>query len=132
MANSYVDEVGNIRQGLNTIAGLPYYCVDSVVRERAQNGEYESIYDLIERTCDSMDHTCLERLLSAGALECLGCDRENTGRLRKEDYDSIDELLAYGRRFSQEHNKDTPTLFSHAPEFVIPRPNLGFDKQGQK
>lgn len=132
VANSYVDEVGNIRQCLNTIAGLPYYCVDSVVRERAQNGEYESIYDLIERTCDSMDHTCLERLLSAGALECLGCDRENTGRLRKEDYDSIDELLAYGRRFSQEHNNDTPTLFSHAPEFVIPRPNLGFDKQGQK
>ena len=107
VANSYVDEVGNIWQGLNTIAGLPYYCVNSIVRERAQNGEYESIYDLIERNCDSMDHTCLERLLSAGALERLGYDREESKQLRKGDYDLIDDLLHHARLFNKGHNNAT-------------------------
>ena len=102
-ANSYVDEVGNIWQGLNTIAGLPYYCVDSIVRERTQNGKYDSIYDLIERNCGSLDRTCLERLLSAGALECLGYSRKESGQLRKGDYNIIDDLLYHARLFNNDH-----------------------------
>ena len=102
-ACSFVDDDGNIQQGLQNISGIPLFCVEAIIREREQNGEYEDINDFIERTCQFIDRTCIDKLLSAGALDCLGYNPDIVRQMRRADSEDIDELLAYSKRLYQEH-----------------------------
>ena len=65
-----------IRFGLGSIKNVGIAVVDSIVRERQQNGEYKSFTDFCERVQDeAVNKKCIESLIKAGAFDELGQTR---------------------------------------------------------
>ena len=65
-----------IRFGLGTIKNVGIGVVDSIVREREKNGQYESFTSFCERIKDeSVNKKCIESLIKAGAFDDFGKTR---------------------------------------------------------
>ena len=65
-----------IRFGLGSIKNVGIAVVDSIVRERQQNGEYKSFTDFCERVQDeAVNKKCIESLIKAGAFDEFGQTR---------------------------------------------------------
>ena len=65
-----------IRFGLGSIKNVGIAVVDSIVRERQQNGEYKSFTDFCERVQDeAVNKKCIESLIKAGAFYEFGQTR---------------------------------------------------------
>ena len=65
-----------IRFGLGSIKNVGIAVVDSIVREREQNGEYKSFTDFCERVQDeAVNKKCIESLIKAGAFDEFGQTR---------------------------------------------------------
>ena len=65
-----------IRFGLGSIKNVGIAVVDSIVRERQQNGEYKSFTDFCERVQDeAVNKKCIESLIKAGTFDEFGQTR---------------------------------------------------------
>ncbi len=62
-----------IRFGMGAIKGVGEQALEEVVKEREENGQYSSLYNLCERVDPkSLNRSTLETLIKAGALNSLG------------------------------------------------------------
>lgn len=67
----------SIRFGLGSIKNVGIAAVDSIVRERNENGEYKDFADFCERIYgESVNKKCIESLIKAGAFDNLGKTRK--------------------------------------------------------
>ena len=64
-----------IRFGLLAIKNLGLGMISKIIREREQNGKYESFYDFLERIYDVYNRRACESLILSGALDGLGANR---------------------------------------------------------
>jgi len=65
-----------IRFGLGTIKNVGISAIDSIVRERENNGQYESFTSFCERIKnESVNKKCIESLIKAGAFDDFGKTR---------------------------------------------------------
>ena len=66
-----VNKKGQIRFGLGAIKGVGGAAVESIIKERKQNGPYTSVFDFISRTdLRAANKRCLESLVLGGGLDC--------------------------------------------------------------
>ena len=111
MAKFSVNKNGEIRFGLAAIKGVGLNVVQSILDERNANGEFKSIYDLVERiNLTTCNRKVLDNLALAGAFDCFGVHREDFGK--NDDSVSFSEtLMRYGQRFQMDKANSAASLF---------------------
>ena len=68
--SKFTVEDGKIRFGLGSIKNVGIAPVESIVKERTENGEYESFTNFCERIADEgVNKKCIESLIKAGAFD---------------------------------------------------------------
>lgn len=72
-----------IRFGLGAIKNIGVVIVDKIVTERNNNGEFESLVNLFERTATILNKALIENLIKGGAFDCFG--RTRADMLQKYD-----------------------------------------------
>lgn len=114
-----VNNQGEIRFGMGAIKGLGENAVNSIIEEREANGEYASIFNLVERVnLRNINKRSLEALAGAGAFDQF----ENTHRAQyfyKSAADGatfLETALKYGYNFQTKASGLQPSLFDAADE----------------
>jgi DNA polymerase-3 subunit alpha len=114
-----VNNQGEIRFGMGAIKGLGENAVNSIIEEREANGNYTSIFNLVERVnLRTINRRSLEALASAGAFDQF----ENTHRAQyfyKASVDGasfLETALKYGYDFQAKASGVQQSLFDAADE----------------
>jgi DNA polymerase-3 subunit alpha len=118
-----VNKRGEIRFGLGGVKNVGEAAVESIVQERKANGNYTSIYDFLERVdFKACNKKTIEALVLSGSFDCFK-------ELSREDYfvaeTTIDDLIAYGKRFVKAKTGMKNSLFENDDnEIIIPKPEI--------
>ena len=67
---------GRIRYGLSAIKSVGRPVIESLVKERRENGIYRTLSDFIERNSGQVNKRTIENFIKAGALDCLPGNRQ--------------------------------------------------------
>ena len=67
---------GRIRYGLSAIKSVGRPVIESLVKERRENGIYRTLSDFIERNSGQVNKRAIENFIKAGALDCLPGNRQ--------------------------------------------------------
>lgn len=101
----FVARDGRIQYGMEAIKGVGTNAVEEVVKERNENGEFESIYDFARRVDSRVcNKRTMESLIQAGAF-----DTFNTSR--RKLLESMERILSYGSRVQEMENSNQSDLF---------------------
>lgn len=113
----FTDEGNGIRFGLKAIKGLGGPIIKRLEAERAENGDFQSFYDLCTRM-QGRDFTrrTVEGLVFSGALDCFGYSR-------KALYTATDRVMEAGSFSGKTRASGQLNLFS-AIEMEEPEPNI--------
>lgn len=108
-----VPGTNKIRWGLLAIKNLGADIIDTIVKERKNNGQYKDIEDFISRvSTKNFNKKSLDALIRSGALDSFG----ERGKLLA----NIEQLLEYNREIQKEIESGQSNLFSVSPEFTRP------------
>jgi len=104
-SGKFVAVDGRIQYGMEAIKGVGSNAVAEVVKERRENGEYESIYDFARRIDSRIcNKRTLESLIQAGAFDDLDTHRHKL-------LHNIEVLISYGSRVQEMENSNQSDLF---------------------
>lgn len=85
----FVPEKDGIRYGLACIKNVGRAAVDSVVKEREENGPFKDLSDFIRRAnTDALNRRMIESLIKGGAFDCFGHNRATL----MANYDDVLEI----------------------------------------
>ncbi|MBU2219695.1 DNA polymerase III subunit alpha, partial [Patescibacteria group bacterium] len=97
----------SIRFGLKAVKNVGSNVVDAIVKERKQNGHFQTITEVIERVKDrDLNKKSLESLIKCGALDAIG----ERGQLLA----NLETLLNYAREIQRPKTNGQVSLFSAA------------------
>jgi len=104
-AGKFVAVDGRIQYGMEAIKGVGSNAVDELVKERKENGKYDSVYDFAGRVDSRVcNKRTLESLFQAGAFDSLNLNR-------RQLIENIDMILSYGSRVQEMENSNQSDLF---------------------
>ena len=66
---------GAIRYGLSAIKSVGRPVIESIVKEREENGDYTNLQNFIERNLEQVNKRAIENFIKSGALDCLEGNR---------------------------------------------------------
>ena len=66
---------GSIRYGLSAIKSVGRPVIESIVKEREENGIYTNLQNFIERNLEQVNKRAIENFIKSGALDCLEGNR---------------------------------------------------------
>ena len=111
-------ENGGVRFALTAIKGAGEEAMERVQKEREQHGDYQDIFDFIERLGpEVVNKKQLEVLIKAGAFDAMYSERGYLFR-------NIHILLSHCQTFHQEKNSNQMGLFAAAGDVQVARPVL--------
>jgi DNA polymerase-3 subunit alpha len=123
-----VNANGDIRFGMSGLKGVGEAAIESLIKERAQNGPYLSVFDLVKRVNQrTVNKRTLENLVYAGAFDCF----QNIHRgqyfykVEGEQRNSLEKIIGWGQT-QQSLGQDTQnTLFGNlATAIQVPEPKI--------
>lgn len=104
-AGKFVAVDGRIQYGMEAIKGVGSNAVAELVKERRENGKYESVYDFASRIDSRVcNKRTLESLFQAGAFDSLNPNR-------RQLIASMDMILSYGARVQEMKLSNQSELF---------------------
>ncbi len=125
-----VNKDGQIRFGLEAIKGVGHNVVEALIKEREEDGPYESIFDLCVRMpMRSINRKTLESLAYGGAIDSFGIKRFRyfLPVSDKDPSNVLEKAVQYGSKVKQEKLSPQVSLFGgdstngvSIPEPVIP------------
>ena len=93
--NNSISNIGKIRFGLGSIKNVGTAPVNSIVKERNENGEYKSFTDFCERIADeAVNKKCVESLIKAGVFD----EFEQTRSTLLASFESIIDTIQSGKK----------------------------------
>jgi DNA polymerase-3 subunit alpha len=112
----FTPDEGNIRFGLTSVKQVGEVVVESILKEREENGEFTSIYDF----CKRVDPKCsnkrvLEGLIKSGAFSSIE-------KSRKQLMDNLEYITATAQRENQAKSLGQGSLFAGMEE------DLGYEE----
>jgi len=101
---------GKIRFGLNAVKGVGEGAAAAIVRERAENGRFESIWDFTERVDPQVSNKrVLEALVKCGALD-------STGESRRGMLGVLDQAALWGQKQQADRLAGQGSIFDLGPQ----------------
>src|SRR5690554_2353141 len=120
-----VNDEGAIRFGMGAIKGVGSNAVETIIKERNENGKFESIFEFVQRVdLQQVNKRTLENLALAGAFDAFEIHRAQF--LYEEDgTTNLEKLIRYGSAFQISENNAQASLFGDMTEEIeIVRPHL--------
>ncbi len=118
-----VNKHGEIRFGLSGIKGMSDAAVTAIIEDRAKNGPYATVYELVERIPSSaMNKKALECLAISGGLDVFGFSREQYVTKDQHDISFIDQLSRYGNQYQKTKAEASNSLFGDFGGVEISKP----------
>lgn len=120
-----VNEEGAIRFGMGAIKGVGGSAVEAILKERNENGKFESIFDFVQRVdLHQATKKNIENLAMAGAFDDFEIHRAQF--LYTEDNSTnIEKLIRFGNSYQESLNSSQTSLFGDmANEIEIIKPYL--------
>ncbi|MCR5426094.1 MAG: DNA polymerase III subunit alpha [Lachnospiraceae bacterium] len=117
---------GKISYALTAIKGVGVPVIAALVAERELHGPYRSLRDFLERVQDKeMNRRAVEALIKAGALDCLGCTRQQSMRdsqlilddLQRERKTQISGQMTFDDFFGEDTPSGSESGLSPLPEY---------------
>ncbi|WP_347839667.1 DNA polymerase III subunit alpha [uncultured Draconibacterium sp.] len=109
------NKIGDIRFGMGAIKGVGAGAVQNIIDVRKEQGEFKTIYDLVENiSLQTVNKKNLEALAMAGAFDNLqGLTRSCffAGEHENDDTNFIEKLIKYGNRIQLEAQSAQQSLF---------------------
>jgi len=125
-ATFFVNKNGALRFGLTAIKGVGAGAVADILKERDQNGDYKSIFDMVERVnLQSTNKKNLEGLAMAGAFD--GFQTMNRAQFFADTGDGItfiEALIKYGNKIQGEKSNSMASLFGEVQPISIKLPSI--------
>lgn len=104
-AGKFVAVDGRIQYGMEAIKGVGSNVVEEIVKERKENGKFESVYDFARRLDSKVSSKrTLESLFQAGAFDTLNPNR-------RQLIENMEIILSYGSRVQEMENSNQSDLF---------------------
>jgi DNA polymerase-3 subunit alpha len=113
-----------IRFGLAGIKSVGEKAVDEMVRERAKNGAFTSIFDFTSRLDTRLvNKRAIEAMVEAGAFDSCNEDKRVTPAFRSDLFENIERALQYGQKVRDEAKSPQDSLFGgDTPQVLTPPP----------
>ena len=113
---------GAIRYGLSAIKSVGRPVIEALVKEREDNGQYQSLKDFMERNSPQINKRAIENFIKAGALDCL----EGNRRQKMMVYQQISDSISLEKKNSLAGQMSLFDLVSEEEkkEFEIRMPNV--------
>ena len=107
------NKASEIRFGLAGVKGVGEAAVESLVKEREENGPFASIWDFVDRTNQKgLNRKTLESLAAAGAFDGFKKDGINRAHFFAEgELNLIDKMLKYASAKANHQNTAQTSLF---------------------
>jgi DNA polymerase-3 subunit alpha len=125
-SNFTVNMHGEIRYGLAGIKGVGEAAVAAIIAERDENGQYESIFDLVKRVnLRTVNKKALEALAMAGSFDGL----QNAHRAQffyqyPEGDTFLERVIKHGNKVQAEEQTNQASLFGEMEEVMIKDPEF--------
>ena len=121
-----VNKKGEIRFGLGGLKGVGEAAIESLIEERAKNGAYKDIFDLIKRVNQrTVNKKSLESLAYAGAFDCFKeIHRAQYFYVSQGDpLTGIEKIIRFGNVFQANKSQSVNSLFGDSvmPEIATPK-----------
>ncbi|MDA7794139.1 DNA polymerase III subunit alpha [Flavobacteriales bacterium] len=120
-----VNKKGEIRFGLGAVKGVGEGAVETIVNERQENGNYQSIFDLSKRIdLRAANKRAFESLVYAGGFDSFGHKRstyfydDGTGSI------FLERVMKYGHKFQENLDSAQVSLFGESSEDVLLEPKV--------
>ncbi|MFA7614990.1 MAG: DNA polymerase III subunit alpha [Weeksellaceae bacterium] len=120
-----VNKKGAIRFGMGAVKGVGSNAIEEIIRERNENGKFESIFDFVQRAdLHQINKRTFENLILAGAFDGL---ESNRAQFFYEEGGStnLEKLIRFGASYQSARDSAQTSLFGDMPgEIDVVRPNL--------
>jgi len=105
------EKVETVRFGLKAIKNVGEHIVDVIIKERKEKGQFQDIFDLLERVTDKdLNKKSLESLVKSGAMDSFG--------ERGELLANMEKLLNYNKELAKIRESKQSSLFSDLPSAI--------------
>jgi DNA polymerase III subunit alpha len=114
-----VNKEGAIRFGMGALKGIGEAAVESIIKEREENGRFVSIFDFVKRVdLRTVNKKTVESLALAGAFD----EFENLHRAQFFYVDGnqtvLEKLLRFGSQFQESKNQAQASLFGDGSDSI--------------
>ena len=124
LAHFTVNKGGDIRYGLGGMKGFGENVVDAIIRNREEKGQFEDVFDFIERMCENVNRRALETMVYSGCFDSFGYRRSQFFTPGKSGELFIDELVKYANLYRNDQLDSSASLFGEIEELKPVRPQM--------
>ena len=121
-----VNKDGAVRFGMAAVKGVGNAAVRAIIKERKENGNYTSIFDLAKRVdLRAANKKSFDSLVKAGAFDSF----EDTHRAQYFALDDkgitfLERAMKYGAKFQENENSAQVSLFGEKSDIQFPEPDI--------
>ena len=120
-----VNKKGEIRFGLSALKGLGVGPSEEIITERNLKGNFENIFDLIQRvSLRSMNKKALESLALGGAFDSFKIERSQFFAPTEKHETFIEHLIKFGNAFQGQVDTSQGSLFGDMSDQMIVFPKI--------
>lgn len=121
-----VNKDGHVRFGLSALKGVGEGPVENILEERKENGNFESLFDMMRRlSLRAINKKVLESLALGGAFDCFEGIHRAQYFCPSEKYDTlIEHASRYGNAYQSQKAQAVNSLFGDTDEVMIPEPKM--------
>jgi DNA polymerase-3 subunit alpha len=125
-SNFTVNMKGEIRYGLAGIKGVGEAAVKAIIEEREENGQFESIFDLVKRVnLRTVNKKAIEALAMAGAFDGLKNAHRAQFFFQYSEGDTfLERVIRHGNKVQAEEQTNQASLFGGMEEVMIKDPEF--------
>ena len=121
-----VNAAGAVRFGMAAVKGVGNAAVKAIIKERKENGNFSSIFDLAKRVdLRAANKKSFESLIKAGAFDSF----EETHRaqyfaLDEKGLTFLERAMKFGAKYQENLNSSQVSLFGEASTVQFPEPDI--------
>ncbi|MFK5891519.1 MAG: DNA polymerase III subunit alpha [Flavobacteriaceae bacterium] len=124
-----VNKEGAIRFGMAAIKGVGANAVKAIVKERKENGNFHSIFDIAKRIdLRAANKKVFDGLILAGALDSLDntVNRSQYFALDEKNQTFIEKAIRFGNKYQENKNAAQVSLFGESSDVQFEEPKFPF------
>ncbi len=121
-----VNKEGAIRFGMAAIKGVGASAVKAIIKERKENGNYVSIFDVAKRVdLRAANKKSFDGLALAGGFDSfINTHRAQYYALDEKELTFLEKAIKYGHKFQENANSAQVSLFGEASDIQLPEPEI--------
>lgn len=127
-----VNKKGEVRFGMAAIKGVGEAAVDTIIKERKQNGSFRDIFDFVQRVnLQTVNKKNLEALAMSGAFDSFGIPRAAYFADDADGANFIEHLIRFANKLKTQGGSG-PSLFGDLVKIDIAKPEIPRVKEWAK